>query len=172
MELSDLSLSEPSSCATTTTTRSSPLPAEEENSIVLSEEDRAVARAALAERMKRKHPTRSAPRWFDVGDLAMVTACSSAIDGGGDTKLQAHREAIVGAFLVSKDGPPTVRFIWGKLDHFLGVCRAKARPTPSCRFSLEGSGAAALEHPIGGVHPWLRRGGALVSMDGHRERAT
>jgi hypothetical protein len=117
MELSDLNLNEPSSCETSTTTPSTPT--EEENSIPISEEDRAVARAALAERMKRKHPTRSAPRWFDGGDLAIVAACSSAIEGDGDAKLQAHREAIVGAFLASKEGPPTVRFIWGKLEHFL-----------------------------------------------------
>jgi hypothetical protein len=119
MELSDLNLNEPSSCATTTTTTSLLPPTEEENSITICEEDRALARAALAERMKRKHPTRSAPRWFDAGDLAMVAACSSAIEGDGETKLQAHREAIVGAFLASKEGPPTVRFIWGKLEHFL-----------------------------------------------------
>ncbi len=118
MELSDLDLNEPSSCETSTRT-SPPPPTEEENSIPISEEDRAVARAALAERMKRKHPTRPAPRWFDGGDLAIVAACSSAIEGDGDAKLQAHREAIVGAFLASKEGPPTVRFIWGKLEHFL-----------------------------------------------------
>jgi hypothetical protein len=49
----------------------------------------------------------------------MVAACSSVIDGDGEAKRQAHREAIVGAFLVSKEGPPTVRFVWGKLEHFL-----------------------------------------------------
>jgi hypothetical protein len=30
----------------------------------------------------------------------------------------AQRDAIAGAFLLSKNGAPTVRFIWGKLDHF------------------------------------------------------
>jgi hypothetical protein len=48
----------------------------------------------------------------------MVATCSTALEGDSDTRLLAHRDAIVGAFLVSKNGPPTARFIWGKLDHF------------------------------------------------------
>jgi len=68
--------------------------------------------------MERKHPARPAPRWFDAADVAIVAACSSALEGGREAKLQAHHEAIVGAFCASKNGPPTVRFIWGKLDHF------------------------------------------------------
>jgi hypothetical protein len=68
--------------------------------------------------MKRKHPTRSAPRWFDAGELATVSACSAALEGDAEAKLTAHRDAIAGAFLASRDGPPTVHFIWSKLDHF------------------------------------------------------
>lgn len=85
----------------------------------VSREDREVARRALEERMKRKHPTRPPPRWFDASEVALVAACSSAIEGDVDAKLEAHRDAITGAFAASKNGPPTVRFIWGKLDHFL-----------------------------------------------------
>ena len=48
----------------------------------------------------------------------MVSACSAALEGNSDTRLLTHRDAIVGAFLASKNGPPTVRFIWQKLDHF------------------------------------------------------
>ncbi len=119
MEHRDLNLTEPSSCQTAAATSSSTMQTEEENSIEVTEEDRAVARAALAERMKRKHPRRSPPRWFDAGELAIVAACSSAIEGDRDAKLAAHRHAIDGAYRVSKDGPPTARFIWEKLEHFL-----------------------------------------------------
>jgi hypothetical protein len=34
-------------------------------------------------------------------------------------KEQAQREAIAAAFCASKDGPPTARFIWERLEHFL-----------------------------------------------------
>jgi hypothetical protein len=80
--------------------------------------DREVARIALAERLRRKHPKRPPPRWFDREDVEMVATCSAAVDGDRDAKLQAHREAVDGAFCASKDGPPTSRFIWGKLEHF------------------------------------------------------
>jgi Helix-turn-helix domain len=117
MELRDQDQIKPSSCEARQA--SALTGAEEQQRIEVGAEDREVARRALEERMQRKHPTRPAPRWFDAGELALVVACSSAIEGNDETKVQAHREAIVGAFLVSKDGPPTVRFIWGKLDHFL-----------------------------------------------------
>ena len=95
-----------------------PPPAEEQQQVEVTEDDREIARVALGERMARKHPTRLAPRWFDAGDVAMVAACSSALEGDRGAKLQAHHEAIVGAFCASKNGAPTVRFVWGKLDHF------------------------------------------------------
>ena len=49
----------------------------------------------------------------------MVAACSAAVDGDREAKLAAHCEALTGAFAASKDGPPTVRFTWGTLEHFL-----------------------------------------------------
>ncbi len=94
-------------------------PIGEEEQPKVTKEDREIARWALAERMKRKHPKRPAPRWFDQSDVAMVALCSAAIEGPREAKEQAHREAIAGAFEASKAGPPTARFIWGKLDHFL-----------------------------------------------------
>jgi hypothetical protein len=94
-------------------------PIGEEEQPRVTKEDREVARWALAERMKRKRPKRPAPRWFDQADVAMVALCSAAIEGPREAKEQAHREAIAGAFGASKEGPPTARFIWGKLDHFL-----------------------------------------------------
>jgi hypothetical protein len=48
----------------------------------------------------------------------MVARCVAAVDGDGAAKEQAQREAIVGAFCASKDGPPTARFVWEKLAHF------------------------------------------------------
>jgi hypothetical protein len=117
MEHRDLNLSEPSSCESLAMSASTST--EEKNSIEVTEEDRQVARAALAERMRRKHPKRTPPRWFDAGELAIVAACSSAVEGDRNAKLAAHRHAIDGAYAVSKEGPPTVRFIWEKLEHFL-----------------------------------------------------
>jgi hypothetical protein len=55
--------------------------------------------------------------WSDA--VAMVAACAAALGGDAEAKMLAQRDAIAGAFVVSKDGPPTVRFIWEKLDHFL-----------------------------------------------------
>jgi hypothetical protein len=95
-----------------------PPPAEEQQQVEFAEDDKETARVALGERMARKYPTRRAPRWFDAGDVAMVAACSSALEGDREAKLQAHHEAIVGAFCASRNGAPTVRFVWGKLDHF------------------------------------------------------
>jgi hypothetical protein len=49
----------------------------------------------------------------------MVAACVAALAGDAEAKMIAQRDAIAGAFLLSKERPPTVRFIWEKLDHFL-----------------------------------------------------
>jgi hypothetical protein len=139
MEHRDQDQIEPSSSCNTTP-RSAPLAAEQQQQVEVSQEDRDVARRALAERMQRKHPTCPAPRWFDAGELALVAACSTAIEGDGGAKLQAHREAIVGAFSASKDEPPTVRFIWGKLDHFLDHIergRRKLRAESAARLRSE-----------------------------------
>jgi hypothetical protein len=117
---------EPSSCPSFT-----PLepPAQEEQLLVTSE-DREVARVALSDRMKRKHPKRPAPRWYDSADVEMVARCTASVDGDRVAKLTANRQAISGAFGASKRGAPTVRFIWGKLEHFLEhVDRGGRRPS-------------------------------------------
>ena len=150
MELSELNLIEPSSCERDAAP--SPARAEEQASIDFTEEDREIARAALADRMHRKHPTRPPPRWFDATELALVAACSGALDGDREAKLEAHREAIEGAHLASKDGPPTVRFIWGKLEHFLDHVergRKKARATRSRGAPLATTKPPAAETPLG-----------------------
>ena len=91
----------------------------EEEELVVTREDREVARIALAARMKRKHPKRPPPRWYDRADVEMVAKCIATIDGDREAKLQTNREAIEGAFCASKEGPPTSRFIWARLEHFL-----------------------------------------------------
>jgi hypothetical protein len=93
------------------------LPEEEE--LMVTREDREIARIALAARMKRKHPKRAPPRWYDRADVEMVARCTAAIAGDREAKLKANREAIDGAFCASKEGPPTSRFIWARLEHFL-----------------------------------------------------
>jgi hypothetical protein len=95
-----------------------PRPAEEKQ-VEVTKEDEEIARKALRARMDRKHPTRPAPRWFDARELAMVAACVATVGGDAEAKRLAQSDAISGAFTASKDGPPTVRFIWEKLDHFL-----------------------------------------------------
>jgi hypothetical protein len=126
-ELSDLEdRREPSSsCARSTA------PANEEQAAgEISEIDRDVARAALAEHRRRRFPDRSATL-FDAKDVATVAACSSAIGGDGEAKLRAQLDALEGAFVASK-GAPTVRYVWGSLDYFFGhelrgrLCREQA----------------------------------------------
>jgi hypothetical protein len=109
---------EPSSCEASPPVARSSTPEEQEQPEG-SDEDRKLARIALAERMARKHPTRAPPRWFDAGDVALVAARVGALGGDRRSRLTALRDALGGAFVASKDGPPTVRFIWGTFDHFL-----------------------------------------------------
>jgi hypothetical protein len=118
MEHRDQDQIEPSSCETTARQPRTADAATEEQQVEVTKEDQEVARKALAERMERKHPSRPAPRWFDARELVMVAACAAAVGGDTATKMEAQRDAIAGAFVASKDGPPTVRFIWEKLDHF------------------------------------------------------
>jgi hypothetical protein len=104
----------------------------EQEQPMVKAEDREVARLALAQRLRRKHPKRPPPRWFDREDVEMVAVCSAAIEGDRDAKLGALLEALEGAFSASKDGPPTSRFVWGRLEHFfehveLGRRKARAR---------------------------------------------
>jgi hypothetical protein len=108
---------EPSSCPGRTATPRGPEPEEEQP--MVTKVDREIARAALAKRMKRKHPERLPPRWYDRSDVEMVARCTAAVEGGREAKLAANRAAIQGAFCASKEGAPTVRFIWAKLEHFL-----------------------------------------------------
>jgi hypothetical protein len=109
---------EPSSCEAPALATDAAGAVAEEEQVEVTKEDQEIARSALAQRMTRKHPARPAPRWFDARELAMVAACAAAVVGDAEAKMQAQRDAIAGAFVASKDGAPTVRFIWEKLDHF------------------------------------------------------
>jgi hypothetical protein len=119
MEPRDQNQIEPSSSCESAVATSAAARLDEEEQPIVSKEDREIARWALAERMKRKHPKRPPPRWYDRGDIDMVARCTATIEGNRTAKEQAQREAIIGAFGTSKDGPPTARFIWEKLEHFL-----------------------------------------------------
>jgi hypothetical protein len=133
---------EPSSCG------SAPPTAAEEEQPIITKEDRELARIALAERMKRKHPKRLPPRWFDRADVELVAACAAAVDGDREAKLEALRDSIQGAFCASKDGPPTSRFIWGTLDHFLEhVERGRRKRLANERDARAASRAAEVPRP-------------------------
>jgi hypothetical protein len=112
----DQNQKEPSFCEDARAAAETPF--EQEEQAIVTREDREVARWALRERMKRKHPRQPPPRWFDRSDVDMVARCSAAVEGDRAAKEQALREAIAGAFCASKEGPPTARFIWEKLEHF------------------------------------------------------
>ncbi len=116
-ELRDQDQNKPSSCEAPPA--SARVAVGEEQKAQVTQEDRDIARLALTERMARKYPTRSPPRCFDAGEVTLVAACASALEGGRETKMRSLSDAIRGAFVASKDGPPTVRFIWGKCEHFL-----------------------------------------------------
>lgn len=119
MEPRDQNQMEPSSCCESAPATPAAARLHEEEQPIVSKEDREVARWALAERMKRKHPKSPPPRWFDRSDIEMVARCTAAIEGDRAAKEQTQREAIAGAFCASKDRPPTARFVWEKLEHFL-----------------------------------------------------
>ena len=119
MEPRDQDQKTSSSCASSAP--ATPACLEEEQPRVTTE-DREIARAVLRDRMKRKDPKRPPPRWFDRADVELVATCTAAVEGDREAKLQAHRDALDGAFSASKDGPPTSRFVWGTLAHFFEHC--------------------------------------------------
>jgi hypothetical protein len=85
----------------------------------ITNEDRDVARTALAECFRRQHPDRVPPLVFDPADIEQVAFCAAAIDGDAQSKLEALQDSLAGALRTSKGAPPTVRYIWGRIEHFL-----------------------------------------------------
>ena len=84
----------------------------------LTDADLEVARMAMTECLQRAHPGAAGPFRLDDSDVRLVAACAAAVTGNREAKLQALRDAIDGAYRTSH-GAPRVRFIWGKLEHFL-----------------------------------------------------
>ncbi|HEY3820257.1 MAG TPA: hypothetical protein VGL81_23995 [Polyangiaceae bacterium] len=88
----------------------------------IAEADRAAARVVLAECFQLQHPHFTPPRLLDEADVERVAFCAAAIDGDPPSKLQALRDSLAGAARASRrsnGSPPTVRYIWGRLEHFL-----------------------------------------------------
>jgi hypothetical protein len=83
--------------------------------IPLSDEDREVAREALEQLFGSG---RAPGRRIHEVEVEMVTRCAAAVGGDRAVKLQSLRDAFTGARRVSKQ-PPTVRFVFGELRHFL-----------------------------------------------------
>jgi hypothetical protein len=92
-----------------------------------------VAHAGLVALFRRKHPGRPLPRRFDPGELDLVAQCVEDADWEEPVDAETQADAVAGAFLLSKDRAPTVKFIWGNVDHFLAhVARGrKLRRAPS-----------------------------------------
>jgi hypothetical protein len=90
--------------------------ANEEEDLNASQIDREVAREALAALRKRRFGCVAG--LFDTKDLALASACATAVTGDRETKMRAQQDAIAHAFEISK-GNPTPRYIWGNIDHFL-----------------------------------------------------
>jgi len=144
----------------------------EEEQPMVTREDREVARAALAARMRRRFPRVAPPRWYDRADVEMVARCSATLEGNRDEKLRIHHAAIVGAFCISKERPPTSRFIWGTLAHFRDhVDRGRARLNAEER---EAERRAALAPPpplLAGLSPQAPTTSGAVAGDDRGARS-
>ncbi len=76
------------------------------------------ARGALAARRVRRHPGRHLSVTATRQEIALVVACAAALDGSGEARRLALRDALEGAWETSS-GPPSVKFIFGSVEHFL-----------------------------------------------------
>jgi hypothetical protein len=83
-----------------------------------SDDAREIALDVLAEYFRRRHPGMAPVRAFDAHDVDAVARCARSVSGDHDAKLRALLDAVEGAFAVSPR-PPTVRFVWGRIEHFL-----------------------------------------------------
>jgi hypothetical protein len=80
--------------------------------------DSEIAHEALAALYHRRRPSAPLPGSFHPGEIALVIACTEGA-GSALTKRLMHQDALRGACLVSRGGPPTVRFVWGRREHFM-----------------------------------------------------
>ena len=79
---------------------------------------REIALDALAAYFRRRHPGMAPVRTFDAQDVDAVARCAGSVTGDREAKLRALLDSVEGAFLASPR-PPTVRFVWGRIEHFL-----------------------------------------------------
>jgi hypothetical protein len=96
-------------------------------------------RIALADCFRLLHPA-AAPRRCDDADVDRVALCAASIAGDAPIKLQALRDSLAGARHASRrsnGSPPTVRYIWGRIEHFLILfpCRLCGRTIQAGRGS-------------------------------------
>jgi len=128
----DLLLKDPQTDRARERAASAPSPASDQGEAAgssnVTDDDRAVATTAIAECLRRRWPDRPPPRDFHPDDVACVARCAASVGGGADGKLQALRDALAGASRTSRQ-PPTVRYVWGTLEHF----RAHVRTTRQLR---------------------------------------
>ena len=86
-----------------------------------------MAREALSALYLRRHPSGPVLPSFPQDEIALVVRCTRACVGDADTKRAMHHYALRGALAVSRGGPPTPRFVWGRMEHFLAhVARGRA----------------------------------------------
>lgn len=113
---------------------------QKENSSLRPEpEHERVALEALEEHAKRARP--EAP-FVDTGLVPLVAQRVAEAAAKGDGTIEVQRLAMMGAWLLSRGGPPKPRFVWGCADHFAahvdrarrkleGDARAARRSTPA-----------------------------------------
>ena len=80
--------------------------------------DRAAACQALLGRHRRLHPETPLPRTFNPEDVAVVVRCAAEGGWARQRFAEMSRDAVEGAIARSPDRAPTIRFIWGKVEHF------------------------------------------------------
>ena len=80
--------------------------------------DRAAACQALLGRHRRLHRETPLPRTFNPEDVAVVVRCAAEGGWARQRFAEMSRDAVEGAIARSPDRAPTIRFIWGKVEHF------------------------------------------------------
>jgi hypothetical protein len=124
--------------------------------------DTEVAQEALATLYRLRHPSSPEPAPFRPDEVALVVARTRSCAGDADAKRALHRDAMRGAFLVSRGGPPTVRFVWGRMEHFLAhAARGRAEADREAAHRPLASLAKRTETPLplqAASEAWARLG--------------
>ena len=117
-ELSDLSLQNRSCLSSSLNGAHQPAQKQEQPPERVTETEREVARASLAELRRTRFPDRALVPVFDATEVEMAALCAASVPGDAAAKQQAMTDAITHAFESSK-GTPTPRYVWSAPDHFL-----------------------------------------------------